>query len=113
MSHDVIDILVTYAIDHWINYLVGDITCVCEASDATKLGKLLCANASAVCSIAIPRLAMPSCQVRVGERASNYEFKRAECFREFIREYVEEYDYQACETDDYDQSAACRIINAI
>jgi hypothetical protein len=113
VSHDTIDILVTFAIDNRISYRVEDITCICEPSDATKLGKLLMRECERSVQYRYPRDSNAELPGTVGERASNYKFKRAECFREFMRDHVDEYDYQSCETDDYEQSVAYRIISSI
>ena len=113
VGHDVIDVLVTFAIDNRISYRVEDINCICEPSDATKLGKLLMRECERSVQYRYPNNSNAELPGTMGERASNYVFKRDDCFREFIRDQVDNYDYQACECDDYEQSTAYRIINAI
>jgi hypothetical protein len=113
VSHDTIDILVTFAIDNSINFRVGNTECVSELTSATEIGKLLLLENERSVQYRYPTTDNEDLPGTVGERASNYEFKRAECLREFIRDHTGKYDYQACETDDYDQSVAYQIIKAI
>ena len=111
VSHACIDAIVTYAIDNRINYRVGDITCICDPRDATKLGKLLLLENERSVQHRYPGSDNADLPGRVGERARNYKFTRDD--RPNVRMECECYDYQACETDDYEQSVAYQIIHAI
>jgi hypothetical protein len=113
VSHDTIDVLVTFAIDNRINFRVGNVDCISELTSATEIGKLLMLECERSVQYRYPNDDNADLPGTIGERASNYEFKRAECLREFMRQHAEEYDYQACETDDYEQSVAYQIIRAI
>jgi hypothetical protein len=113
VSHDTIDVLVTFAIDNRINFRVGNVDCVSELASATEIGKLLLLENERSVQFRYPGDDNAGLPGTVGERASNYEFKRSECLREFMREHADEYDYQACETNDYEQSVAYQIIQAI
>jgi hypothetical protein len=113
VSHDVIDVLVTFAIDNRISYRVENIDCVCEPADATKLGKLLMRECERSVQYRYPHDSNADLPGTIGERARNYVFMRAEWSNDLVRELCGCYDYQACETDDYEQSVAFRIIKAI
>ena len=113
VGHDVIDVLVTFAIDNRISYRVENINCVCEPADATKLGKLLMRECERSVQYRYPNDSNAELPGTMGERASNYVFKRDDCFREFVRDQVDNYVYQSCETNDWEQSTACRILIAI
>jgi hypothetical protein len=111
VSHACIDAIVTFAIDNRINYRVEDVTCVCEPADATKLGKLLLRENERSVQYRYPNDSNADLPGRIGERARNYKFKRDE--RPNVRMECECYDYQACETDDYEETVAHRIIQAV
>ena len=111
VSHACIDAIVTYAIDSHISYRVETIECVCDLRDGTKLGKLLLRQNERSVQHRYPGVANADLPGHVGERASNYKYKRDE--RPNVRMECECYDYQSCETDDYEQSVAYKIINAI
>ena len=113
VSHETIDILVTFAIDNSINFRIGNVDCVSELAGATEIGKLLLLENERSVRHRYPNVDDAGLPGTAGERASNYEFRRAECLREFMRDHVDEYDYQACETDNYEQSVAYQIIKAI
>jgi hypothetical protein len=113
VSHETIDVLVTFAIDNSINFRVGNVDCVSELTSATEIGKLLLLENERSVQFRYPSISNEVLPGTPDQRSNNYEFKRAECFREFVREHAEEYDYQACETNDYEQSVAYQIIQAI
>ena len=119
VDHDHIDALLDYAIQQQVRYVVRETNSIVEidAKNATEIGRiLLTENERSV------RARYPACDVKelpgtIGEDAANYKFKRWPLRSPLqaltILKACDGFDYQACETDDYEQSLAANIIRAI
>lgn len=119
VNHDHIDALLSFAVEHQIRYVVAETrSCVeIELHSATEVGRiLLTENERSV------RSRYPDCDVSdlpgtVGEDAATYKFKKWPARHPLsamaILKACGGFDYQACESEDYEQSLAATIIRAI
>jgi hypothetical protein len=99
-----IDALVTYAGDHHVSYYLNHRT-VIDAGNASEIGqKLLDENVRSV-----------NYRYRETDKAERYEFKRWTRPLQAITviKAIECLDYQSCETDDWRQTEAFAILQAI
>jgi hypothetical protein len=117
VSHDHIDALLTFADRRKMR---GQLD-YSEQLSWTQIGKILLAeNERSVChryTDCVPG----NCPGKIGEEAIGYKFRHmhelammqhtALCIT--IIKACDCFDYQACETDDYGQSIACRMIKSI
>lgn len=119
VSHNLIDVLLTFAIDKRVSYYVKtQNTCIsiCR-QNATEVGAILLQENERSVYCRYPDIGpksenKPGTQ---GEVAETYLFHR---WGEFISavsilKACSCFDYQACETDDYEHTLACTIIEAI
>jgi hypothetical protein len=122
VSHDHIDGLLSFALDQ-VSYYVPTIDRRIEITldNAEEIGRiLLTENERSVyfryrdLNASKPGLSKPGTD---GQDAENYSFRPWPLSRRpqpiEILKACECFDYQACETDDYEQSIAWRIIDAI
>jgi hypothetical protein len=122
VSHDHIDALLTFASDKRIiddlGYFVNRGATKLTPSEIGRV--LLAENERSVCH-RYPDCTPGDAPGKIGEEAVNYNFHR---FSEFDRmQHAQKcawvlkacqcFDYQACETDDYEQSIAHQIIRRI
>ena len=119
VDHDHIDALLDYAIQQQVRYVVRETNSIVDVTteNATEIGRiLLTENERSV------RARYPACDVNelpgtIGEDSANYKFKRWPLRSPLqaltILKACDGFDYQACETDDYEQSLAANIIRAI
>jgi hypothetical protein len=122
VSHDHIDALLTFAkekrLESQIFYIANQGR---EPLSWTRIGQILLAeNERSVCQ-RYPDVVPGEGPGVIGEEAINYTFRPFQPFS--LMQYPTKlawvikgcncYDYQACETDDYEQSIAYRIINVI
>jgi hypothetical protein len=119
VDHDHIDALLSFAIEHQIRYVVPETkSCVeIELANATEVGRiLLTENERSV------RCRYPDCDVKelpgtMGEDAATYKFRRWPARHPLsamtILKACSGFDYQACETEDYEQSLAAVIVRKI
>jgi hypothetical protein len=117
VDHDHIDALLSYAIAVQVRYVVPETdSCVeVETHNATEIGRILLdENERSV------RSRYPSCDVdelpgTTGQDSASYKFRRWRMPGDalVILKACEGFDYQACETKDYEKSLAAVIIRAI
>jgi len=127
VSHDHIDALLTFAKLHRVSYYVPQRICNkpggtrvdIDSDTVTEVGRILLdENERSVRHRYRSSADLPG---TIGEEAASYTFREfAELYRlpkgkqcAWILNGCRCYDYQACETDDYEESLAHRIIQEI
>lgn len=117
VGHDHIDALLTFAAHERVSYFTDDDNRVEITPDnATEIGRILLAENERSVQHRYPGDAPDDLAGTVGERAANYQFKEfggAPQPALTILKGCDCFDYQACETDDYTESLACKIVDAI
>jgi hypothetical protein len=113
VGDDHIDALLTYAIDNKVGYYVNNGWVYIDDRNVTEIGRILMTeNERSVAH----RYGDNRLDEMTGEEtAANYKYRR---WRKPLQalEVIKGcncFDYQACETDDYDQSLAKTIVGAI
>lgn len=122
VSHAHIDALLTFAdLKRLTDYLSYEVNHGTEKLSLTEIGRILLAeNERSVCH-RYPDCTESDKPGTIGEEAIGYKFKTWQSVFKLqhgqlcalILKACDCYDYQACETDDYDQSIARRIIDRI
>jgi hypothetical protein len=122
VSHDHIDALLTFATDQKPNdeivFVVGDVGREITAANATEIGRILLAENVRSVQARYPQLPaseLPGALVDEDTVAS-YKFgtwRVAKLEPLWILKACDSFDHQACETEDYEASDACVIIEAI
>lgn len=120
VDHDHIDALLSYAIQHQVRYVTPTPNRACieiDLKNATEIGRILLdENERSV------RHRYPGCDAgelpgTIGQNSALYKFRRWPALVQLpamtILKACDGFDYQACETDDYDQTLAATIIRAI
>lgn len=117
VDHDHIDGLLSYAIAAQVRYVVpATDSCVeIELHNATEIGRILLdENERSV------RHRYPGCDAdelpgTIGQNSACYKFRRWRMCGDalVILKACDGFDYQACETNDYEKSLAALIIRAI
>lgn len=129
VSHDHIDALLTFAKLHRVDYYVPQHVCnvpggtrVDITSDnATEVGAILLTENERSVRCRYSDIDPTDLPGTIGENAAGYRFREfSDLYRlpagkkcAWILNACRCYDYQACETDDYEQSLAHRIVEAI
>lgn len=119
VSHNLIDVLLTFASDTKASYYVEATQCRVDITrvNATEVGRiLLTENERSIYSRYTD--CSPGSDNRpgtIGEDAQTYDFKRwpSAISAVSVLKACSCFDYQACETDDYEQTLAHTIIDAI
>lgn len=121
VSHDHIDALVTFAVRQKLSYRANGRMIDITSDNATGTGAtLLRENVRSVLS-RYPNDTEETAPGRVGESVAGYQFRafeRLECLPQhklvgLILSGCSCFDYQSCETNDYEESIAFQIIDAI
>lgn len=117
VDHDHIDALLSYGIQHNVCYVASGSCIEITETNATEIGRILLdENERSV------RFRYPTCDVddipgTIGQNAAGYKFRRWPATLPLaalaILKACNGFDYQACETDDYETSLAAVIIRAI
>jgi len=117
VDHDHIDALLSYAIQHEVRYVANGACIEIGKANATEIGRILLdENERSV------RHRYPGCDAdelpgTIGQNSAIYKFRRWPALVPLpamtILKACGGFDYQACETDDYEQSLAAIIIRAI
>ena len=118
VDHDHIDALLSYAIQHNVRYVVRDPVAACieiTKQNATEIGRILLDENDRSVRSRYPGFSADELPGTIGEDAAKYKFRLwpAPGDAMTILKACEGYDYQACETDDYETSLAAIIIRAI
>jgi hypothetical protein len=115
VNHSHIDALLSYAIKHNVCYVVRETNALIEitARNASEIGRILLdENERSVRHRYADSDDVPG---TIGEEGASYKFRNWPVLPEalIILKACDCFDYQACETDDYDTTLANRIITAI
>jgi hypothetical protein len=122
VGHDHIDALLTFAIERKVSYFVADTGATVEINliNASAIGAILLQENERSVRHRYSSTPADDLPGTDGERADNYVFRR---FAElpspqnlrctWVLKGCDCFDYQACETDDYERTLACRIIDCI
>ena len=121
VSHDHIDALVEYAVTHRLRYFVDGLPIYITTDNATEVGAILLQeNVRSVLS-RYPDCTEETAPGRDGEMVAYYDFEPFLDLHKLPKHKLvaviltacDCFDYQACETDNYEASVACKIIEAI
>jgi len=118
VGHDHIDGLLTFATGKKYGspvsyYLPGGRVDITE-QNATEIGRILLTENERSVKYRYPGETTDTLPGTIGEDAVSYKFKPFYGLPAVaILKACSCYDYQACETDDYQESVACKIIDAI
>jgi hypothetical protein len=120
VSHEHIDALLTFAVTHRLRYFV-DGRPVDIAEHATETGTVLLLENTRSVLHRYPDCTESTAPGREGETALNYTFQYFDALDTLpqhklvglILSGCSCFDYQSCETNDYESSVACQIIEAI
>lgn len=129
VSHDHIDALLTFAKLHRVSYYVPQSICNkpggtrvdINGETATEIGAILLSENERSVRHRYPDIVAHDLPGTIGEDAAGYRFREfAEVYRmpaaqkcAWVLNGCRCFDYQSCETDDYERSLAHRIIRAI
>lgn len=121
VSHDHIDALVTFAVHHKLRYRANDRMIDITADNATEVGAILLQENTRSVLYRYRGRTEDTAPGRKDETVANYVFRSFERIKllpqhklvGLILSGCSCFDYQACETEDYEQSTAYRIIDAI
>lgn len=119
VDHDHIDALLSYAIEHHVTYVTPDTKKLIEIKkeNATEIGRILLDENERSVRYRYPDCGPEDLPGTIGEDSASYKFRswplRSPLSAMTILNACDGFDYQACETDDYDQSLAAVIINRI
>jgi hypothetical protein len=119
VDHDHIDALLSYGIEHDVRYVVRESNSIVEITlrNATEIGRILLDENERSVRHRYPDSDVDELPGTIGQNAANYKFRRwparAPLAALTILKACDGFDYQACETDDYNQSIARSIIDAI
>jgi hypothetical protein len=117
VDHDHIDALLSYAIEHNVRYVVRETeTCVnISKINATEIGRILLDENERSVRYRYPGNDEDELPGSIGQNAASYRFRKwpEKLAAMTIVKACDGYDYQASETNDYEQSLAATIVRAI
>lgn len=117
VDHDHIDALLSFAIQHGVTYTANDSFVEITKSNATEIGRILLDENERSVRHRYPGCAPDELPGTIGQNAALYKFRRWPAMVPLpalsILKACDSLDYQSCETDDYRQSLAASITNAI
>jgi hypothetical protein len=121
VSHDHIDALVTFAAIQKLRYRADNRIIYITSDNATETGAILLQENTRSVLNRYPNDTEATCPGREGESVDNYKFHSFDQIERLpqhklvglILTACSCFDYQACETNDYEESTAYQIIDAI
>jgi hypothetical protein len=119
VDHDHIDALLSYGIEQNVRYVVRESSSIVEinSTNATEIGRILLDENERSVRHRYPDTDVDELPGTIGQNAANYKFRRwpqrSALVALTILKACDGFDYQACETDDYRQSIAYSVIDAI
>ena len=119
VDHDHIDALLSYAIKQNVSYTVPVTKSRVEITErnATEIGRILLDENERSVRYRYPGSDADDLPGTIGQDSASYKFKRWPVGHPLaaltIMKACDGFDYQACETDDYSETLACRIVNTI
>jgi hypothetical protein len=119
VSHDHIDVLLTFAVNHQVSYFIpatppatDSAWVTINAGNASEVGTLLLDENERSVRTRYPNDEPGELPGSDADTVS-YRFKPFDAPALHVLKACDCFDYQACETDDYEATLAHRIINAI
>jgi hypothetical protein len=117
VDHDTIDALLTLAVGRKVSYYVAatETRVQITAHNAEEVGRLLLTENERSVYHRYPDSKAGNLPGRIGEDVSSYRFRfiHAPLPAVVVLKSCDCFDYQACETDDYETSLAHAIVHAI
>jgi hypothetical protein len=117
VDHDHIDALLTYAIQQEVTYYVPDTkSCVeISAKNASEIGRILLDQNERSVRFRYPNIDADDLPGTIGQDAAKYKFRRwkSPLPALVVLKACDGLDYQSCETDDYKQTLAFKIVDTI
>lgn len=117
VDHDHIDALLSYSIQQQVRYTVPETNACVEITlnNATEIGRILLDENERSVRSRYPGCCDDELPGTIGQNAACYKFRRWPVPGDAMAmlKACDGYDYQACETEDYEQSLAATIIRAI
>jgi len=120
VDHDHIDALLSYGIEHKVRYVVRDPNAACieiTETNATEIGRIMLDENERSVRHRYPGSDVDDLPGSIGQDAAKYKFKRWPALVALpamtILKACDGFDYQANETENYEQSLAATIIRAI
>jgi hypothetical protein len=117
VDHDHIDALLSYGIAHNVRYVANDACIEITKDNATEIGRILLDENERSVRHRYPGSDADDLPGTIGQDAAKYKFRRwpvrPQLMAMTIIKACDGFEYQAGETDDYEQSLAATIIRAI
>lgn len=117
VDHDHIDALLSYSIQQQVRYTVPETNACVEITlnNATEIGRILLDENERSVRHRYPGSDVDDLPGSIGQDAAKYKFKRWPACGDAmaILKACEGFDYQACETDNFEQSLAAVITRSI
>jgi len=117
VDHDHIDALLSFAIEHRVRYVLPDADSCIDIfpSNATEIGRILLDENERSVRHRYPDCGADDLPGTIGQDSANYKFRKwsSSIPALTILKACDGFDYQACETGDYEKSLANVIVNAI
>lgn len=121
VSHDHIDALMSYALAHRLSYYVpavppavGGASITVTSFNVTEVGRILLDENERSVRARYSDYAPGELPGTIGEESGGYTFRQFPALPAVhVLKACQCFDYQACETDDYEATLAHTIVNAI
>lgn len=117
VDHDHIDALLSYGIQHQVRYSVAESCVEINLHNATEIGRILLDENERSVRHRYPGSDVDDLPGTIGQNAASYKFRRWPALLQLealtILKACDGFDYQACETENYEQSLAATIVRAI
>jgi len=115
VDHDHIDALLSYGIQHHVRYVANDACVEIGELNATEIGRILLDENERSVRYRYPGNDANDLPGSIGQDAAKYNFRRwpHPVPALVILKACDGFDYQACETDNYEQSLAAVIVRKI
>jgi hypothetical protein len=115
VDHDHIDALLSYGIQHNVRYVANNACVEITKLNATEIGRILLDENERSVRARYPGSDADDLPGTIGQNAALYKFRRwpHPVPALAILKACDGFDYQACETDDYERSLAATIVGAI
>ena len=119
VSHSLIDAVLTIAVHENGSYggpryrKTKDSSVEITEGNATEIGRVLLAENERSVMHRYPGGTLDDMPGKIGERSANYYFKPRKAEPVAVLKALDCLDYQSCETDDWQESEAFRVVAAI
>jgi hypothetical protein len=115
VDHDHIDALLSYGIEHNVRYVANDACIEIAKANATEIGRILLDENERGVRYRYPDTDVDELPGTIGQNSATYKFRSWPVAIPAMTtlKACDGFDYQASETNDYDQSLAAIIVRAI